>query len=94
MITINKIKKKYVLTLLLTFIFAFSSLPLDVLSYTGISPSDSTIAFAKSKSSGKSSFTSKSNTSSSKSKSGYCTFRYNDAINEWVWINSKYKENK
>ena len=67
MITIYKINKKYILTILLTFIFAFSSLPLDILSFTGISPSDSTTAFAKS--SGRSS-SSSSKSSSSGFKSG------------------------
>ena len=81
MITINKINRKYVLTILLTFIFTFSNLPLDALSFVGINTSISTIAFAKSSSSGsRSSFSSsKFSSSSSKSSSGFSSGFFNSS---------------
>ncbi|MBA9000520.1 hypothetical protein [Clostridium saccharobutylicum] len=70
MCTIHKINKKYILTMLLTVIFALSSLPLDIFSVTGISPTNSICAYAKSSSSS-GSHSSSSSSSSSKSSSGF-----------------------
>lgn len=70
-VTIRKINRKYVLTIFLTFIFAFSSLSLDALSFVGINMHSSTIAFAKSSSSRSGFSSSKSISGSSKSSSGF-----------------------